>query len=120
MKIYISGKISGLSHNEYTDLFGRAEAHLLDLGHQPVNPLKLTACDDENCNGDERKPDGAYLHSWPCYLKFDIAAMLECDAIAMLPNWHESKGAKFERFVAEGVGLLPLFFNENIRLTEQL
>jgi hypothetical protein len=108
MKLYISGPISGLTQDEYTTNFGRAEALLLDEGHEPVNPLKVGACEEENCNRDAKKDDGSYLHSWSCYLKWDLIDMLKCDGVVMIPGWRQSVGADLEKFVATRVGM-PIF-----------
>lgn len=116
MKVYISGAITGLLHDEYTDIFGRGEAALLNLDHKPVNPLKVQACHFRDCNGDATKPDGSYLHHYSCYMKYDLLAMLECDAIAMLPNWRKSKGASIEKTVAQVCGLKILSFDQDIRV----
>lgn len=35
----------------------------------------------------------------------DLAAILTCDSIHLLPGWQESKGARAERAVAEWIGL---------------
>lgn len=116
MKVYISGAISGLAQAEYSDLFGRAEAALLNEGHDPVNPLKVLACADEECNtSGEKKKDGSYLHHYSCYMKHDLLAMLECDAIAMLPNWLTSKGANIEKTVAQVCGMQVMFFDTDLR-----
>lgn len=116
MKVYISGQITGLTHDEYTDLFGRAEAFLQNEGHEPVNPLKVLACAEEECSQTgETKPDGSYLHHYSCYMKYDLLALLECDGIAMLPNWVASKGADIEKTVAEVCGLQVFFFDHDLR-----
>jgi hypothetical protein len=84
--------------------------------YEPVNPLKVGACntrfDSEiaaaavggapagtngswQCEGD---PD--FGHEWVCWLRYDLKAMLDCSAIALLPNWSLSKGASLEEHVA--------------------
>jgi hypothetical protein len=114
-KVYISGQITGLSHDEYHDYFGRAEALLLDHELIPVNPLKVQACETEDCGDGATKPNGEYLHSWKCYLRYDIIEMLRCDSIAMLPNWANSDGANFELHVASRVGLTVVYINPDYR-----
>ena len=114
-KVYISGQITGLSHDEYHHLFGRAEALLLDHEMIPVNPLRVQACEAEDCGLGDTKPNGEYLHSWQCYLKHDIIEMLKCDSIIMLPNWINSEGAKFELDVASRCGLTVAYLNPDFR-----
>lgn len=112
-KVYISGQITGLDHDEYHTNFGRAEALLLDHELIPVNPLKVRACEVEDCGNGDTKPNGEYLHSWSCYLRYDIKAMLDCDTIAMLPGWQKSRGAAFELYVAESCGLNVIQISED-------
>jgi hypothetical protein len=121
VKIYVSGKIAGLSEEEFRDSFGRGCALVMTLGDTPVSPLEVPACLSEDCNGvSERLSNSQYLHSWACYLKYDIIAMLECEAIALLPNWPTSKGAKFERYVAEQCGLDVFVIDSDYRGMERI
>ena len=114
-KVYISGQISGLSQEEYHTNFGLAEAYLESIDHKPVNPLKIMACETEECApSDSKKEDGSYLHDYGCYMKFDILALLDCDAIMMLPNWENSRGAQVELAVAEACGLEIFWYNNPI------
>jgi len=123
MKVYISGPISGLKQEEYEHKFGLAEAAVLEVEHEPVNPLKVGACVEEDCweryrdarglptpgGGAPVKEDGTtFLHHYACYMKYDILALLECDAILMIPGWSASRGAQIEKGVAEAIGL-PVF-----------
>ena len=39
------------------------------------------------------------------FLKEDIKALLQCDTIYMIPGWESSRGATFEREVAEKCGI---------------
>ena len=54
--------------------------------------------------------------SWQGYMKADIAELIKCDYIAMLPGWWHSKGAIVEFLLAKILGikiLLPLEFGEH-------
>jgi len=42
--------------------------------------------------------------SWLNYMKTDIIALMECDAIFLLENWEESKGACIEHSLAIKLG----------------
>ena len=105
MKIYISGRISGLSIEEYNANFENTERHVLDkykqkivykIGggytthfHQPpkvVNPLNI-------------KPFLG-IKTWHGYMINDIRALLKCDSIYMMDNWNDSRGAKIEFAIA--------------------
>lgn len=85
-KVYISGKITGLVHEEAFRKFESAEKVLSALGHEPVNPMKLFAPDP--------------VMTWRDYMVKDIQALFECSAIYMLTNWRDSAGARIEHAIA--------------------
>ena len=80
MKIYIAGKITG--HENYKADFKKAELDLRLQGHKVLNPADTVA----RIDGLKHEE---YLHI--CLAMIDVA-----DAVAFLPNWKDSKGAKME------------------------
>lgn len=88
-KVYISGQITGLDKREYKAFFKLAEDILRQFGYEPINPAAL----DETENTKH--------WSWHDYMKRDIKLLCGCDYIYLLPNWRNSKGAKFEYMVAD-------------------
>ncbi len=91
MKVYISGKITGEHLAWVESNFANAEKDLKILGHIPINPLKVMPY----------KPE----ITWKEYMKADILALTQCDAIYMLKGWHKSKGANVEYYIAKELGL---------------
>lgn len=90
MKIYVSGKMSGLEAKEVKERFNGAEALLQDIGFEVVNPLR---------NGlDGNRP-------WHEHLAKDIEMLLQCDAIYLMGNWVDSPGAKIEHDIAKRMGM---------------
>lgn len=85
MKIYISGKISGLELSDVRTKFADAEAFLNELGFEAVNPMKngLTA-----------------QHTWEQHMVRDIEMLFSCEAIYMMDNWVASTGASIEYDIA--------------------
>ena len=81
MKIYIAGKITGQERTAMIIKFEAAAMHLKAQGHHPFIPCVLPEYDDV--------PHEDYLHV--CYAMIDI-----CDAIYMLSDWQQSKGARME------------------------
>lgn len=81
MKIYIAGKITGQERTDVIIKFEAAAMHLKAQGHHPFIPCVLPEYDDV--------PHEDYLHV--CYAMIDI-----CDAIYMLSDWRESRGARKE------------------------
>lgn len=95
MKLYISGKISGLPINSVIEKFKWHKMYLTNLGHDVVNPLEV-------CPFDESK-------TWIDYMKEDISELLSCEAIYMLKDWGQSKGARIEYAIAKELGLTIYF-----------
>lgn len=89
MKIYISGPITGIKNFEKN--FSKAEKKLKKIGHEVVNPVKI----GEALNNP----------SYEDYMKADLKALLECDAIYLLDGWSNSKGANAEIKVAVICGI---------------
>ena len=93
MKVYISGPIT--NKNNYRIDFFFCVLQLKKMGYQVCNPATFSQeieSDILYCFG--RKP------TYNEYMKFAIKKLLDCDAITMLPDWQESKGATAERQIA--------------------
>ena len=85
MKIYIAGKVTGLSN--YKEIFDKARENLEDKGHQVLSPSIL--------------PIG---FDYEDYMKICFSMINVCDAIYFLPNWVESEGATREINYATATG----------------
>lgn len=81
MKIYIAGKISGEPRIKMQMKFLDAAEILIDQGHEPFVPSILPEYDDVSHDD--------YLHI--CFAMIDV-----CDAVYMLSDWQQSKGARKE------------------------
>lgn len=92
-KVYISGKIAGLSHEEVVKRFSAAEKLLRERGYEPVKPILSIP--------DEKTLEEAMLA--------DLAVLMNCDAIFMLDGWMNTKGACIEKYVAEITGKIVRF-----------
>ncbi|MBQ0073982.1 MAG: DUF4406 domain-containing protein [Prevotella sp.] len=92
MKVYLSGKVTGLSPSEYRKNFDEAAEELkVLLGNvEIVDPTKCIP---------------TIFGSWAEYMISDLLLLKGCDAIALLPNWAESKGAQTEYAFAQGMGI---------------
>lgn len=88
MRLYIAGKMSGEKDLNYP-LFNSEAARLRALGYDVVNPAEL--------NGKDM--------SWAACMRRDIREMMTCDAIAMLPDWWQSRGARLENYIAVRLGM---------------
>jgi hypothetical protein len=83
MKLYICGKVTG--DDNYQDKFHAAEFMLKRKGFETVNPARLV-------------PEGM---AWDRAMKKCIKAMLDCEGIALLPDWESSSGACIECDLAD-------------------
>jgi hypothetical protein len=81
MKVYVSGKISGLDPVEAKKNFIKAELRLRNQGHEVMSPKGVM-----DFAGFEHED---YMHV--CKAMVDV-----CDAIYMLSNWQTSKGSREE------------------------
>ena len=97
MKIYISGPMTGYDEWNYP-AFHEAAKQLREAGHYVFNPAEAFG--------------GATHLSYADYMRNDIHAILQVDAIAVLPGWENSKGAKLETAIAEVLGLPILPYQE--------
>ena len=92
--IYISGKMTGLSKKEYQAKFNQAERKLRSDGFRvfnPTDPSWTHYFDEHNSSYGE-------------ILWHDLRKLMECDAVYMLDNFLESKGAKTEHAFAIATG----------------
>lgn len=89
-RIYISGPMTGIEdHNFPAFLVAGERFH--KAGWDVVNPA-------DNFGGRTDLPREIYLRS-------DVALLAQCDAIALLPGWEESRGATLEAIIAAEIGL---------------
>lgn len=99
MRIYISGKITGLTKTEAWYNFDEARRRLRWIGHDVINPMFI----------------GAYIPGmdWKAYMTIAYGVLHDpsMDAIYMLKNWTESIGAVIEWTWAQARGL-PVIYED--------
>lgn len=84
MVIYLAGKYRG-------DIDANIKAareiaiELWEAGHTCISPHMNTQNFERDCNLPERE-----------YIKRDLQIVARCDAVVMIPGWHDSEGAKDE------------------------
>lgn len=90
-RIYLSGQISGLEPKQYEHNFKIAK-WMLEVKHgndkiTVINPVEI-------------KPLFGIKSYW-FYMIADIWHLIQCDTIYMLSNYHLSRGANIEKYIAE-------------------
>jgi hypothetical protein len=97
-RLYLSGPVSHGGHLDDRSVeqniaeFHAASKRLRDAGYHVANPAELT----EHLAVDE---------PWEAFMRLDLAAMLECEGVALLPYWQRSRGARLEQHLALELGL---------------
>lgn len=88
-RVYLSGPMTGMPDLNFP-AFNAEAARLRDIGFEVVNPAEI--------NRDATM-------TWEACMRNDIKALCDCDAIALLPGWEQSKGAHLEVHIAHRLGL---------------
>ncbi len=91
MIIYIAGKITGLEKEEYKSKFNEIEQSLRALGFRTINPIRFIF--DDVIDDYEDIMEICYR-----YLK-------HADALYLMSNWEDSRGAKLEHKYARELGI---------------
>lgn len=89
MILYLAGPMTGMPGWNFP-AFHAAAAQLRAAGYEVVTTAE--GCDDTS------KP-------WEFYMRRAIKALVDCDAIAVLPGWGESRGARIEEGLACDLGM---------------
>lgn len=100
--VYIAGPMAGVEEFNYP-LFNAVAELLRGLDFKVVNPAELDGTD----GWPEATPtDDHYVApvERAGFMRRDLPHVLECDAIALLPDWETSTGANIELLVALAAG----------------
>lgn len=97
-RIYIAGPMTGHPEHNFP-AFHAAAKRLHEAGWEVVNPA-------DNFGGRTDLPRSSYLRA-------DVVLLLQCDAIAVLPGWETSLGAKLEYVLARELHM-PIFDSQTL------
>ena len=92
MRIYVAGPMTGLPGLNF-DTFHAKTAELSAEGHTVINPAEID-CDP--------------AAGWNVCMRADIAQLVTCDAVYMLPGWTNSRGATLEHHIASALSMQVL------------
>ena len=114
MKIYVAGPMTGIPQFNFP-AFDAAAADLRQMGYFVVSPAEMD--NEETRAMAMASPDGAQGsgsskgETWGDFLARDVKLVAdEVDAIAVLPGWDKSRGARLETFVAFLCGKPVVYF----------
>ena len=89
-RVYIAGPMTGYAELNFP-AFHAAAAALRAAGLEVINPAEI--------NVDPSM-------GWSACMRADIAQLVTCNRIHLLPGWSKSKGASLEHHIASALGLL--------------
>lgn len=93
-RIYVAGPMRGYPEHNFP-AFNAAAERFRAAGWDVRNPVEIGAA---LCANDPNTPGGAYLRA-------DLREVIDCAAVALLPGWEASVGARCEVVVAVTIGL---------------
>lgn len=93
-RIYIAGPMRGWPDHNFP-AFHAAEDLFEAMGWEVVSPVTIG---HHQFGNDPTVPGGEYLRA-------DLRELVDCNAIALLPEWDHSTGARCEAVVAVTIGL---------------
>lgn len=99
-KVYISGPMSGVARADYLRAFGQAERALGHFYGRVVNPARLAP---------SRWPWLYRLVGYRLTLAYDLWHLRRCQAIALLPGYRHSRGARLELLTARRRGMKVIY-----------
>ncbi len=109
-KVYISGPITGIP-NFNASSFCDAERSLYYSGYDIANPLRINNVIN-HLNEVTVTLEEHSKYPREHYLKNDVAQLIKCDYIFFLGGWENSKGALFERQIAQELKIPTLYKSE--------
>lgn len=89
IRVYIAGPMSGLPELNFPAFYTEA-TRLRALGYEVVNPAEI------NPNPNT---------GWVDCMRADIKQLVDCDTVALLPDWAKSRGARLEHSIAEALSI---------------
>jgi hypothetical protein len=114
VRVYIAGPMTNLPQFNFP-LFDTTATALRARGYEVVSPAELDDPDDREAA--LASPDGSMLDghgktkkTWGDFLSRDVKLLADggIEAVAVLPNWDKSRGARLETFVANAMCGLPI------------
>lgn len=110
-KIYISGPITNVDN--WQKNFIAAEEALCDFvkAIAVVNPYRIAMRLESQYRKISSFPD------YTDYMREDIKALSECDAICLLPGWRHSKGARMEYRIAKILCMDIFYYTADGKIT---
>ncbi len=104
-KVYLSGPITG-KPNLNIEEFEKYEQKFKNLNYEVVNPHKLFTkekIDEMNLKLENKEITFEEFHAY--FMRRDIKEMMDCDFVALLKGYENSKGANIEVYIARNINM---------------
>ncbi len=102
MRLYLAGPMRGIPDFNFP-AFEEAASLLRSVGHEVWSPAEQEQLTAVKTHGPE---------NFAAYMERDLAAVCRSDAVAVLPDWQKSQGARLETYVATELGKPVKDFHE--------
>jgi len=102
VRVYISGPME--KDPGHVEKFNAAFVALARAGHAPVSPVDIGRALKYRMGREPTRYE---------YMRADIKAMMDCDAICMLDGWNRSKGSRVEKELAEELEIKEITLERN-------
>lgn len=99
-RVYVAGPMTGYPRHNF-DAFEAATAVLRAHGYEVVSPHEIDLADGFDPDAPREFTTADYAHA----MRRDVEAILTVDAIALLPGWADSRGARIEESVGSALAL---------------
>jgi hypothetical protein len=111
MKLYLAGPMSGIEDFNYPQ-FKAVAAWLRDPnGYEVLNPQEIDELHPKKVCGEGDSSAEAIQNcpecsprDWSWYMRIALGMVLESEAIALLPGWEKSRGARRELDISLDLG----------------
>lgn len=101
--IYIAGPITNggtVPAGDAKQRFEAAKLEVVQLGYRAITPMEICW---------PKLGQEANKETWPEFMKLNIRSLLECDGIYLLRGWEDSRGARLEKLIADGLEMTVLY-----------
>jgi DNA-binding CsgD family transcriptional regulator len=98
VRVYLAGPMTGLPDKNYP-AFHRFAASLRASGYEVVSPAEIHAVGDVD---------------WITAMRADIAQIVTCSHIALMPGYEKSRGASLEAYIANNLGMRPIYLTTEV------
>jgi hypothetical protein len=101
--------MSGLPKFNYP-AFMEAQTELIKAGYEVLNPAAIDYIFPKTCEhlGMVAGCEVCDERDWKWYMRRSIPMVCQADGLAMLPRWQMSRGARYERELAQEVLGMPV------------